>query len=168
MPSSELLRVFSALEQARVRYLVVGGVAVVLHGHLRVTADLDVVVELEPANARAAVRALAELGYRPRAPVPLEQFADETTREAWIADKGLTVFSLWSPTSPGTEVDLFVREPFDFDTTYARAVMVELEGIHVPVIGIADLIALKRAAGRSKDLEDADALAAILEEDRDD
>ena len=57
MPSSELLRVFSALEQARVRYLVVGGVAVVLHGHLRVTADLDLVVDLELTNARAAGRA---------------------------------------------------------------------------------------------------------------
>ena len=41
MPASELLRVFSALEAAHVRYLVVGGAAVVLHGHLRVTADLD-------------------------------------------------------------------------------------------------------------------------------
>ena len=166
MASSELLRVFSALEQARVRYLVVGGVAVVLHGHLRVTADLDLVVDLEPTNARAAVAALAAADYRPRAPVPLEQFAEASIRQSWIADKGLTVFSLWSPSSPGTEVDLFVREPFVFATCYARAVMVELEGVTVPVIGLSDLIALKRAAGRAKDLQDADALAAILEEDQ--
>jgi hypothetical protein len=166
MPSSELLRVFSALEQARVRYLVVGGVAVVLHGHLRVTADLDIVLDLAPANAVAAVRALGGLGFRPRAPVALEQFADPAIRRGWIEDKGLTVFSLWSPSSPGTEVDLFVREPFDFDTTYSRAVMVDLEGTRVPVIDLPDLIALKRAAGRGKDLEDVEALTAILEEDR--
>jgi hypothetical protein len=165
MPSSELLRVFSALEQARVRYLVVGGVAVVLHGHLRVTADLDLVVDLEPSNARSAVHALEQIGYRPRAPVPFAQFADASARQALIDDKGLIVFSLWSPTSPGTEVDLFAKEPFAFAETYTRAVRVELEGIIVPVIGLPDLIALKRAAGRSKDLEDAQALTAILEED---
>lgn len=165
MSSSELLSVFAALERAKVRYLVVGGVAVVLHGHLRVTADLDLVVDLDPANTKAALDALATLGYRARAPVPLEQFADASIRQSWIDDKGLTVFSLWSPNSPGTEVDLFAREPFPFNEAYARAVMVELGGSIVPVVSIVDLIALKRSAGRSKDLEDAEALAAILEED---
>jgi hypothetical protein len=166
MPSSELLRVFSALERAQVRYLVVGGVAVVLHGHLRVTADLDLVVDLQPSNARAAVLALEELGYRPRAPVPLVQFADASARQSWIDDKGMTVFSLWSPSSPGTEVDLFVEEPFAFEATYARAIKVDLEGTVVSVIGLQDLINLKRAAGRRKDLDDAEALSAILAEDQ--
>jgi hypothetical protein len=53
MSSSELLSVFAALERAKVRYLVVGGVAVVLHGHLRVTADLD--LDLEDADALTAI-----------------------------------------------------------------------------------------------------------------
>ena len=118
MASSELLRVFDVLAKARVRYLVVGGVAVVLHGHLRVTADLDLVVDLEPGNALSATKALASLGYRPRAPVALDQFADATQRRRWIEEKGLTVFSLWSPAAPGTEVDLFVREPFAFGEVY--------------------------------------------------
>jgi hypothetical protein len=165
MASSDLLKVFAALEQARVRYLVVGGVAVVLHGHLRVTADLDLVVELEASNALAALKALGTLGYRPRGPVPLEQFADAAARESWIVDKGLTVFSLWSPSAPSAEIDLFVREPFPFNEVERRATKVELEGIVVPVVGLSDLIALKRAAGRSKDLEDADALTAIQNED---
>lgn len=62
-------RALQALNSAGVRYLVVGGVAVVLHGHLRTTADLDLVVQLERENVLKAVRALAGLGYRPRAPV---------------------------------------------------------------------------------------------------
>jgi hypothetical protein len=167
MAASEMLRVFSALEQAHVRYLVVGGVAVVLHGHLRVTGDLDLVVDLEAHNVQAVLGALASLGYRPRAPVPLDQFADAAVRRRWIDDKSMIVFSLWSPSSPGTEVDLFVKEPFEFASTAARAVVVEIEGARVPVVGLADLIALKRAAGRDKDRQDADALTAILEEDRD-
>lgn len=168
MASSELLRVFAALADAQVRYLVVGGVAVVLHGHLRVTADLDLVVGLDADNATAAVNALAALGYRPRAPVPLSQFADAGVRASWIADKGLTVFSLWSPNAPGTEIDLFVREPFVFDEVYARAAQVELEGIRIPVLALQDLIALKQHAGRTKDLQDVEALSAILAEDADD
>jgi len=51
---------------------VVGGVAVVLHGSLRTTADLDLVVRIERANAERAIGALESLGYRPRALVPAE------------------------------------------------------------------------------------------------
>jgi predicted nucleotidyltransferase len=58
-------------------------------------------------------------------------------------------------------------ELLDVFATYARAVPVEIEGVQVPVIALADLIAMKREAGRAKDLEDASALEAILEEDRD-
>jgi hypothetical protein len=165
MASSELLKVFAALEQADVRYLVVGGVAVVLHGHLRVTADLDLVVDLTTDNLRRALSVFAALGYRPRAPVPLDQFADKVIRESWIAEKGLTVFSLWSPEAPGTEIDIFVQEPFTFGPTYDRATEVELSGVRVSVLALPDLLALKRAAGRRKDLDDVDALLAIARED---
>jgi len=154
-------QVLAALNAEKVRYLVVGGVAVVLHGHLRTTADLDLVVELAPDNARRAISALARLGFRPRAPVPAEQFADPNARRAWIDEKGLTVFSLWSDRLPEIEVDLFVKEPFQFDEVYARAVRVPLDTTTVTVVSIADLIALKQAAGRPVDLADVEALHAL-------
>jgi predicted nucleotidyltransferase len=158
---SDLLRIFEALGDAGVRYLVVGGVAVVLHGHLRVTADVDLVVQLEPANVLAATKAFAALGFRPRAPVPLEQFADARTRDSWVAEKGLTVFSLWSASMPGTEIDLFVKEPFDFDEAHARALQADVAGVRIPVAAIDDLVTLKRAAGRPQDQEDIRALLAL-------
>jgi len=167
MASGELLRVFDVLAKARVRYLVVGGVAVVLHGHLRVTADLDLVIDLERNNALAAVRAFSSLGYRPRAPVPLELFADAQQRQSWIDDKGMTVFSLWSPTSPGTEIDLFVKEPFVFDDEYSRAVTVDIAGVPVVVVALERLLVLKRAAGRPRDVEDVAALTAIVQDGTD-
>lgn len=151
--------IFEALEG--VRYLVVGGVAVVLHGHPRFTADLDLVVALEEANARGAMTALEGLGFRPRAPVPAQGFADAATREGWVRDKGLTVFSLWSPYWPGTEIDLFVEEPFAFDEAYARALRVALDGVTVTVASLDDLVLMKRRAGRPKDLADVAALEAI-------
>ncbi len=158
-------RVFRALEAAKVRYLVVGGVAVVLHGHLRFTADLDLVVQLEETNVRNAITALQALGFNPRAPVDPMELADATTRRSWIRDKGLTVFSLWSVEMPGTEVDLFVEEPFDFDDADTRAISADLGGIVVRVVGRDDLIAMKRAVGRPKDLEDAAVLTSLSEHD---
>jgi len=161
--AGDLERTLSALEEAQVRYLVVGGVAVVLHGHLRVTADLDLVVQLTPDNVERAIRALQGLGYRPRAPVAASQFARAEVREEWIRDKGLTVFSLWSPEHPGFEVDLFVQEPFDFDAVYDRAVRVELDSCMATVISRSDLIVLKEATGRPRDQEDVAALRALGE-----
>jgi hypothetical protein len=64
-------RIFSGLEARQVQYLVVGGVAVVLHGHPRFTADLDLVLLLDDSNIKAALGALAELEYRhPGGPFP--------------------------------------------------------------------------------------------------
>jgi len=157
----EIEQVLSALNRAQVRYLVVGGVAVVLHGYLRTTADLDLVLQLERENALRAMRALAELHYRPRAPVPAEAFADTSLRAAWIREKGLTVFSLWSPTHPTLEVDIFVAEPFDFDAVYARALQVPLQTTEATLIALADLILMKRELGRPRDQEDVAALEAL-------
>jgi len=154
-------QVLAALEAEGVRYLVVGGVAVVLHGHLRTTADPDLVVKLDPENARRAIAALTRLGYRPRAAVAAEAFADPASRAAWKAEKGLTVFSLWSDRLPALEVDLFVEEPFAFDEVYARSVRVPLDSVTVTVVSVEDLVALKRASGRPIDLADVDALRAI-------
>ncbi len=168
MADGDLQRIFSALGAARVRYLVVGGVAVVLHGYPRFTADLDLIVELTPDNALAAVRALSSLGFQPRAPVAAETFADPDARRAWIQGKGLTVFSMWSEQFPATEVDLFVEEPVPFEAAYARAVPVDLGHSNIMVAAIEDLLSLKRAASRPRDLEDIEALEAILKEESDD
>jgi len=154
-------QVLAALNAEQVRYLVVGGVAVVLHGHLRTTADLDLVVSLVPDNVRRALAALGGLGFRPRAPVRAEDFADPAARAGWAGEKGMTVFSLWSAQVPGIEVDLFVREPFDFEQAFGRAVRVTLDTTSAMVASLEDLVAMKRAAGRPLDLADVAALEAI-------
>jgi len=139
MARGDLGRIFAALHEARVRYLVVSGVAVVLHGHARFTADLDLILALDPPNVLAAVKALGSLGYRPRAPVDAAQLADPTARREWIEKKGMRVFSLWSPQLPATEIDLFVEEPFPFKEGFGRAVQADLGGIQVPVAAIQDI-----------------------------
>lgn len=157
--------VLTPLERAGVRYLVVGGVAVVLHGYLRTTLDLDLVLQLESDNLDLALKALAGLGFQPQAPVPLSAFADPQIRESWLREKNMTVFSLWHPDQPGFAVDLFIQEPFDFDAAYDRAMRVSLQGIQATVVSRDDLVAMKRAAGRLRDLEDIAALAELAEDE---
>lgn len=147
-----------ALNEANVRYLVIGGVAVVLHGFLRTTKDLALVIHLDPENLRRGLAALADLGFQPVVPVPLAAFADPAIRETWIREKNLVVFSLRHPGRYGFQVDLLAAEPFDFEEVYARALRVPLERTDAVEIAASDLIALKRQAGRSQDMADIEAL----------
>lgn len=163
-----LERVLGALEREGVRYLVVGGVAVVLHGYLRTTADLDLVVGLEAENVRRAVGVFRELGFEPRVPVALEAFADPAERRRWVVEKSATVFTLWHPGEPGFVVDLFVEEPFEFESRYRRAATARLGEASVRVLSVDDLVEMKRATGRPQDLRDAEALIALRDAKEDD
>ena len=153
------------LDTARVRYLVAGGLAVAAHGYGRLTFDLDLIVQLTPGNARAALDALAAIGYRPRVPVTSAQFADAATRNGWIRDKNMTVLNLWSEHHRETPVDIFVTEPFDFDAEYDRALVQEfLPGIPIRFVGLDALIRMKELAGRPKDLDDLEHLQRLRED----
>ena len=147
--------IVEALNCADARYLIAGGLAVVAHGHVRFTADVDVVLDLDRGNLERALNALAGLGYRPRAPVDLIEFADAGKRAAWARDKGMTVFSLFSPEHPATEVDLFLDAPIDFAAAYAKARREEVApGVTATFVGYDDLVAMKTASGRPMDLQD--------------
>ncbi|HEV7785431.1 MAG TPA: DUF6036 family nucleotidyltransferase [Thermoanaerobaculia bacterium] len=158
---SRIETTLGALTKAKVRYLVVGGVAVVLHGYLRTTLDLDLVLHLDQGNLEKALKVFSDLGFQPQVPVPLRSFADPKTREAWTRQKNMTVFSLWHPDFQGFAVDLFIQEPFDFDLAYNRALAVNLHGVEATVISLPDLIEMKRIAGRPQDQIDVEALLQL-------
>ena len=168
MKLETLSALFKTLRDEKVRYLVTGGLAVVAHGYLRFTADIDLLLEMDHKNLLSALGVFKALGYRPRAPVELEEFANLEKRRQWVREKGLTVFSLWSPDHGATEIDLFVEEPIAFEEAYARRVELKVtEGVEAAVIGLDDLIALKRLAGRAQDLHDIEKLTAIRESKND-
>ena len=153
--------VFRALNDRGVRYLVVGGVAVVLHGHIRYTKALDLVVDLAPDQAAAAIEALTSLGLAPSVPVDPLSFADPDTRQMWIREKGMTVFSLRHPDDGRLVVDLFVEPPSDFEALWSASEAMPLETTTVRVVSLDDLIAMKRDAGRPRDMLDVEELDQI-------
>lgn len=156
--------IFQALEDADVRYVAVGGVAVVLQGHARLTTDLDLTVDLAPEPAARAIEALIGIGFEPRMPVDPSGFADAAIRQTWIDDKGMTVFSLWDRTDPTRSVDLFVAEPIPFEGLWERSEVVDLEGTQARIASIPDLIAMKKLSNRPLDLDDIAALTTLREQ----
>ena len=90
--------VVKALNDAKVQYLIVGGLAVNAHGYERLTNDVDLVIGLEQDNIRRGLRALMDTGYRIKIPVTPEQFADPLLREAWRREKDMIVLPTWGAT----------------------------------------------------------------------
>jgi hypothetical protein len=154
--------IFAALNASGTRYVVVGGVAVNLHGHQRFTQDLDIVIDLEPSRATRALEALAALGYRARLPVRFADFADVETREQWIRERHMVVFQLYDERRRLT-VDVFVRYPLPFEDLWNEATQIALPESSVRIASIAHLIRMKREAGRPQDLADVSALETILD-----
>jgi hypothetical protein len=154
--------VASALEKASIRYVFVGGVAVIAHGYVRTTYDIDIVVALTAENIEKAFMALASVGYRPKQPITSSQFADAELRETWRRDKQMLVLQFWADEKPG--VDVFVYEPFDFEKEYGAAALEEMgNGVVARFVSVESLLVMKREAGRNKDLADMDALLKIYQ-----
>lgn len=153
-----------ALQNARVRYLVAGGLAVNAHGFLRFTKDVDLVLDLAPDNVRRAFDALASLGYRPRVPITADEFADADMRQTWIREKGMQVLQLWSDEHRETPIDIFVTEPFPFDQEHQRSLIKPLYGtVEVRFVSIPTLIQMKEVAGREQDRIDIEHLRMRLD-----
>jgi hypothetical protein len=153
--------VFRELDRRRVRYVVVRGVALVLHGVVRLTADLDLMVQLERANLVAFVEAMEALGYRPRVPVPASEFVESENRRRWRVEKGMAVFSFYHPTDHGKLIDVFVDEPIAFLEVDQAKTVIKAADLSIPIISVPHLKQLKRISGRPQDLADIEALEAI-------
>jgi hypothetical protein len=156
---------FRRLDAAGVRYLVVGGVAVNLHGVSRLTHDVDLILAMDDENVRRFVAVAQQYAFRPVVPVRVEDFADPAKRRDWIENKRMLAFGLRPGRPEDPTVDVLVNPPLDFETAYARRVEVEVEGLRVALAGIADIIAMKTGTGRAKDQDDIAMLKRLEELD---
>jgi len=161
------LPLFKALNDANVQYIIVGGLATILHDYPRFTSDVDLVINLEKIEAEKAIRAITSYGLKALLPVDPFLFTDKTTRELWITEKGMLVFSLYHPDNPLLVVDLFVREPIPYHQLAQRAIQMDLGGEMVNVCNISDLIEMKKSAARPKDIEDIKHLNELLQVKKD-
>lgn len=147
LDAAELLR---ALDRAGVECVVVGGLAVQAHGHLRTTQDLDVVPEPSAENLQRLAQALEILEARPvGATAPAPPSAQE------LASRAITTLDTHAG---GLDVHRAPPGAAPFAALRARALVLEVAGARVAFAGRDDLIAMKRAAGRPVDRGDVLAL----------
>lgn len=127
-----------------VRFLIVGGYAVVHHSRPRYTGDLDIWLDASLDNARRVVDVLRDFG-----------FAGDDVTTAMITEKKEIIRMGFEP----VRLELFTRIPgVDFAECYERRVHAKIGRLQVPFIGLEDLKTNKRACGRLKDLQDLEEL----------
>ncbi len=140
-----LTSVCRALNDGGARYLVIGGYACILHGYVRTTTDLDILIERSVENARSVLNVLSEVGYG---------FASEWSPEE-ILTRPITLIG------DDPAVDLFtVAWSVKYEFAINRSTTFTIDGVTIPVVGIEDLIESKRT-GRVSDAEDIEALELL-------
>jgi hypothetical protein len=142
---NQLRDVFACLQKHDVKYVVIGGIAAVLHGVPRATFDLDMLIEATPENARRLLDAFADAGLGT---------ATMTTIEDILAHD-VTIFN------DRVRIDVQTKTPgIEFDDVWVRRKIVTYQKQQFYILSLTDLIASKQAAGRPKDIEDINALQA--------
>jgi hypothetical protein len=149
--SDDVRLLLQSLNRFNVKYMLVGGMAVVVHGHIRTTLDMDLWVKNNAENTIALISALSENE------VPGANLLN-----------GMPLIFGWTSIRfglSGFELDhqLKAFQERDFDACYERVLQADYDGIRFPVIHLRDLITEKMATGRSKDLADVEELQRIWE-----
>jgi len=150
-----------SLTDAEVDFVLVGGLAVALHGYPRVTMNVDVVLAMAPDNLRRFIDYARAAGLQPVIPVPIDSLANPDLLEQWHREKGMLAFALRGPDMMATVIDVLVRPVVSFDDLKREAVRVPVGTLTVPVASIEHLITMKTGTGRGKDAIDIEELRKL-------
>jgi hypothetical protein len=148
------LNLFKALKDHDIDYLLIGGLAVNLHGVPRMTMDVDLLIALDTDNITKLEACSQYLGLRPNVPVKLADLADASKRETLFLEKHLIALSLIGTKPETPTVDIVIHHPLDFKKAYQNKIERDVSGTPVMLASIEDMITLKKAAGRAQDLAD--------------
>ena len=161
---NHLMEIIAALVSRGVRFIICGGVALVLHGVERMTLDLDLSVGDDEENMRKFLRAMKKLGLEPRPPVPPESLLDTGMRRMMRKEKNALVFTFFDRKDPLRQVDVFLDEGFSYDRLKEFVEPIRLGSMTVDIITKEKLLEMKKAVTppREKDLFDIRALEGII------
>jgi len=150
-----ILEVVEVLTKEEVSFAIVGGYAVALHGAVRGTVDVDLVLSLTKRDYESCERALLSLGLSPKLPVSANdvfQFRDE-----YIKKRNLRAWSFYDSKDPTRIVDVVIT----YKGKRLPVKTVNVKGKKIPILAKNELIKMKQEAGRPQDLEDIKALREL-------
>jgi len=153
--------ILEALSNNRIKYLIVGGLAVNLHNVPRMTNGLDLILSMDKDNLINFVNVMNELGYIPRLPVNPELIADSKVLKNWIEQKNMKAFSFYHNKNNYQVVDIVLVHPLNFEESYRNRKEKKLKDFTITIISIDDLIKMKKYSGRTQDLNDIEMLFNI-------
>lgn len=159
-PALDPERVFATLERHRVDFTVIGGFAVIAHGHVRATKDIDLVAAQDRENLRRLAAAFEELHARIRG-VDADQLPVSPTDPEHLGNG-----ANWTLETDAGWVDYMTDIPgaVPYEQISTHASVVEIRGVRIKIVGLDHLISMKRASGRPRDLADIAALSPDADE----
>ncbi len=148
-------KVIKAFEANNIKHALAGGYAVSLHGAVRGTVDIDILVHLDEKNLLKVENTLLSIGLTSKIPVGASEVAK--FRNDFIKNKGMKAWSFINPDLPVEIVDIIILYDLnEFDITKIRSVFGTIN-----VVSLEGLIRMKREAARPQDLSDVEALQKI-------
>ena len=139
--------IFRALNKGKIRYLVIGGVAVNLYGHMRATMDLDLLISLDPENRKKFLTLMKELKFRSIKP--------SLARKLLLGEyppKGIKVVTFFR--DEFELIDVFIQSPIDFEAAYKRRKIFRSDRLSISTVSYDLLISMKKDADREIDMFD--------------
>ena len=155
------LDILSVLQAAEVDFVLVGGLAVQLHGYMRMTYDIDLVLAMNDENLGRFIEVAKSKGLAPVIPVPIDSLKNAALIDQWHREKGMLAFALREPSVAGSVIDVLVRPDVSFERLAADAKLAEFVGKSIKIASIDHLLEMKRIANRGKDQLDIIALEKI-------
>ena len=151
-----LERICASLGRAGVRYAIVGGHAVALHGAVRGTVDIDVAIAWNRKTLTAAEKALKEVGLVSRLPVTANDIFD--FRQEYIENRNLVAWNFYNPDDLAEQVDIIIA----YDLKGKRTKRIQLADGPIQILDLKELIKMKRESARPQDIEDVHALEKLI------
>src|SRR5688572_4844637 len=138
-----IIDVVTAFKKQKIKYAVVGGLAVALHNVVRGTFDLDIIIQISKESFEKAEKTLRSLGLVSKLPVSAREIYE--FREEYIKNRNLIAWSFYNPQNPIELVDIIITH----DVTAMQTKTVYLKkNIEIEILEIGDLIRMKKASGR--------------------
>lgn len=149
--------ILKKLEEHKVNYAVIGGVAVVLYGYVRFTKDIDLLIDFSTENVKRFADVLNALNFKAGAPVDIMELADPNKRKYWMEEKNARVITFYNPDIPFLQIDVLItRNLGDLKKTRRK-----IGDFEVSVVDYDDLLKMKKETARPTDLIDIEKLEEL-------
>lgn len=153
-----LYEIVDAFEKEKIKYAIVGGYALALHGLVRATVDIDIVLSLKLKDYELAEKALKSIGLTSRLPIRAQDVIK--MREEYIQNRNLIAWSFVDYKDPSRQLDILINK----DVSAMDIQKISVAGRKINTASLRELLKMKLEAGRPQDLVDVENIKVKLNE----